>query len=496
MPRPSRREAAIATKSDFLAYVVLGFIFCLSAFASTYYVSASTGSDSNTGSEQSAWQNGTNQDKHFLSEDYARVERPYGPYLDISTYEYEKDFIPTRVKNVQVSGDTITWKKIKTASSYTIKVMNNKGKKIRLIKKIKTNSYTFTNLKANKKYKIKIKAKRVRNSIIYFGPYSKIKSFTTGATSEFLMGGTISGLSGTVVLQNNATDDLTLTANGSFAFTTELKNGDTYDITVSKQPYGKYCTITNGSGTTNSADVTNVLVECVAKRGMYVDNFDTILGVSTKEDALFDFIVDNSITYLVLYDLHLLWSQQDDLNDFIGKAKNLYGIEEIAAAGENTPFFENVIAYNNTHANKFDVLNLEYEYWNNDPRDPDNYYDKLDDMQTLANANGLLVEAYIGWPTEAEMAGIVSRVDRLLIHAYVTTPVNAADYLNERLGWIDNEENLPIVWVIFSVEAEFMGPWIAANSIEEAEEIVMTGLEDNGQDLLIEAFHYFTYTKF
>ncbi len=39
---------------------------------------------------------------------------------------------------------------------------------------------------------------------------------TSEDVSDFSVGGTVSGLSGTLVLQNNGMDDLTLNENGSF----------------------------------------------------------------------------------------------------------------------------------------------------------------------------------------------------------------------------------------------------------------------------------------
>ncbi|MCP4963860.1 MAG: hypothetical protein GY926_01350, partial [bacterium] len=70
-------------------------------------------------------------------------------------------------------------------------------------------------------------------------------------------------LTGTLVLQNNGGDDLILTADGAFAFTTALADGSAYDVTVLTQPAGQICTITTGSGTLAGADVTNVAANCV-----------------------------------------------------------------------------------------------------------------------------------------------------------------------------------------------------------------------------------------
>ena len=52
------------------------------------------------------------------------------------------------------------------------------------------------------------------------GPVTTV--VVTCGTSGFTIGGTVTGLSGTVVLQDNGGDDATVTANGAFAFATRL----------------------------------------------------------------------------------------------------------------------------------------------------------------------------------------------------------------------------------------------------------------------------------
>ncbi len=79
------------------------------------------------------------------------------------------------------------------------------------------------------------------------------------------VGGTISGLSGTVVLENNGANDLSTSANGTFAFSTPLAEGAAYDVTVETNPTGQTCSVTNPSGTVAGADVTNVSVTCVTQ---------------------------------------------------------------------------------------------------------------------------------------------------------------------------------------------------------------------------------------
>ena len=81
----------------------------------------------------------------------------------------------------------------------------------------------------------------------------------------FTVGGTISGLSGTVVLENNGGNDLSTSANGAFAFSTPLAQGAAYNVTVQTNPSGQTCTVANPSGTVAAANVTNVSVTCVTQ---------------------------------------------------------------------------------------------------------------------------------------------------------------------------------------------------------------------------------------
>jgi hypothetical protein len=102
------------------------------------------------------------------------------------------------------------------------------------------------------------------------------------AASSFTVGGSVSGLSGTVVLQDNGGDDLSVTANGSFTFATSLASGAAYAVTVKTNPSGQTCTVSSGSGTVGTANVTNVAVTCAASSGLTVSYVSTdTSGVAT-----------------------------------------------------------------------------------------------------------------------------------------------------------------------------------------------------------------------
>jgi len=91
----------------------------------------------------------------------------------------------------------------------------------------------------------------------------------TCSVSGFTIGGTLSGLNGgTVVLENNGGDDLSLTANGAFTFATPVAAGASYAVTVKTQPAGQSCMVSSGTGTAN-ANVTTVSVACAPLITMY-----------------------------------------------------------------------------------------------------------------------------------------------------------------------------------------------------------------------------------
>ena len=88
----------------------------------------------------------------------------------------------------------------------------------------------------------------------------------------YTVSGNVSGLSGTIVLQNNSGSDQTLTSDGSFSF--RVASSAKYNVRVKTQPNGK-CTVSNGSGTVG-ADVDNVSVGC----WVFVDGGGSSTGVN------------------------------------------------------------------------------------------------------------------------------------------------------------------------------------------------------------------------
>ncbi len=105
----------------------------------------------------------------------------------------------------------------------------------------------------------------------------------------FTVGGLLSGLnSGTqVTLENNGADQLTLKANGPFAFSAAVAEGGKYDVTVSGQPTGETCTVSNGSGTASS-DVTSVQVTCSASTSTSYTIGGTLSGLASGASVILE----------------------------------------------------------------------------------------------------------------------------------------------------------------------------------------------------------------
>lgn len=76
---------------------------------------------------------------------------------------------------------------------------------------------------------------------------------------------------GTLVLQNNGGDDLTINSTdpdfnqgGAFAFKKQLEDQKKYKVTVKSDPDATFCTVNDGEGTVDGQDVVSIRVICVS----------------------------------------------------------------------------------------------------------------------------------------------------------------------------------------------------------------------------------------
>lgn len=192
-----------------------------------------------------------------------------------------------------------------------------------------------------------------------------------GGGGGYSVGGTITylaGSSGSLVLQNNNGDNLTV-SNGdqTFTFATKLANGDSYRVTaesftVNASTIGWACKVTNGaSGVISGANVTSIEVTC--GRDVKLNSF----GASVTGQGV----------------VTLLYQAEDSAgNPISGLNINDFVVEEDAAAISTTESFKDIVP--NT--------DLRYEINTVLMIDISGSIDATQLAQVKAAANGLVID--------------------------------------------------------------------------------------------------------
>ncbi len=82
--------------------------------------------------------------------------------------------------------------------------------------------------------------------------------------TTYSVGGTVSGLpaGASFIIENNRTETLTISTNGTFKFATRLASGSTFGLTITKQPAEVLCSAMNGAGKLESENVANITINC------------------------------------------------------------------------------------------------------------------------------------------------------------------------------------------------------------------------------------------
>lgn len=221
-------------------------------------------------------------------------------------------------------------------------------------------------------------------------------------------------------------------------------------------------------------DRVNAIVDLY--KGLYVDGFQSILGDSAQENKLLKWCNQKGFNAISLHELNIIFANGQDaqLANFIKKARIDYGIQEVSAVRGSSANFNQNATYDASRADlneRFNVYNLENEWWNNGSSCNFNCYTTiLQTMQQKADAAypKIIKEAYIGWfqnPNKPanQAATLVLNLDRLLIHDYRTAPDFA--YLQERLSYIGqaakNKNKVFDIITIFSAEQIFMGNYFS-----------------------------------
>ncbi len=274
------------------------------------------------------------------------------------------------------------------------------------------------------------------------------------------------------------------------------------------------------------------------RKGLYVNDFKNIIGDPVQEDALLEFAQQEGFNYLLLYNLYFIHRLKFEINHvasaaplaaFIKKAKSKYGIVEVGGVGETFNSFNVIGQYNVQHDDpleRFDVYNLEFEFWNT--KLVDNYYcsaylekndlgcstddafefylKQLQQIQTLAHSHGIKSETYIGKPNKTQCQLIGQNCDRVLVHFYRKSDVykngnSIYNYKKDRIENLAPTEGALSVMPIFSSRSNHMGPWLEEQLMDQALETFMFGQngydDDNGDwknHVRIEGVQWYRYT--
>jgi Secretion system C-terminal sorting domain len=262
-----------------------------------------------------------------------------------------------------------------------------------------------------------------------------------------------------------------------------------------------------------------------AVRGFYLTGLGGWLNDQSEENDILEYAQGNGFNYILLYDLgDLNWNSSTEKNQlaaFIKKAKTQYGIDEVGGVVEYEGYAaQKLIPYNNTRNSsneKFDVINMEFEFWVSSSisnsycskfLDPNGYscdksgawafawseFKKLDD---LCAANGLISEYYLGWPDLTQMQKLAGRADRLLLSAYRPTDSDIYTYSKQRLKDIASIGGVTKVHTLMSAQSSFMGPWLNTHPQTRPYQTISAALAaETGSfknNINMQGYHWFTY---
>lgn len=128
---------------------------------------------------------------------------------------------------------------------------------------------------------------------------ANVSNVSINCIDTYSIGGSVSNLIGSLVLQNNGGDSLTITADSGFVFPAQITNGTAYNITLSQQPSDQICSISNGSGSVNASDITNITVICTTAYniGGIVSGLNGTLVIQNNASDALTIVAGGSFTF-------------------------------------------------------------------------------------------------------------------------------------------------------------------------------------------------------
>src|SRR3954468_5584924 len=124
----------------------------------------------------------------------------------------------------------------------------------------------------------------------------------TCVSANFTISAAATGLVGTLVLQDDKTDQLTFTTNNTQTFATAYASGSTYSVTIQTQPTGQTCSLSSNASGTITSNIT-VTATCVSSFTISV-TATGLVGTLTVQDSKNDtlnFTTNNTQTFASTY---------------------------------------------------------------------------------------------------------------------------------------------------------------------------------------------------
>lgn len=262
-------------------------------------------------------------------------------------------------------------------------------------------------------------------------------------------------------------------------------------------------------------------------RGFYLSGIGTWLGNSTKENAILSYAQGNGYNYINFYDLGSVnWNsstEKNQLASFMSRGRTQYGILQFGAIVEVYSFLtNNIIPYNKSRNNsneKFDVINLEFEFWVSSSisssycskfLSPNGYscdtagafkfaWKQFKLIDSACAALGLISEVYLGWPNKGQIQKLASIADRILLHAYRPTDSDVYSYSKIRLSNIAGVGAGKKVIPLFSGEPDFMGSWLNSHPISRPYQTYARDLAAETasfkNNISLQGYHWFKYDE-
>jgi hypothetical protein len=263
-------------------------------------------------------------------------------------------------------------------------------------------------------------------------------------------------------------------------------------------------------------------------RGLLVGELYSIVTDTTKTQEFLNFVKKHRFTELTFYTggplaTRVIPTKQQEFKALLEKVR-AQGVTFVAIAVGGKTEMDRITAFLTTYSVKIDGLWLEYEWWNNKPRDFANAVEILKYMRYKSEV-GTVIGAYIGWTEPEEMTTLLKVVDRVYIHSYVDNGSKLYNYMKTRLDQIRAAAPENLVKVIPIISAEwlppeicnlgpstpgysdnmcFLGPWLKANgafvgaetafkAAERSDRPTLTGIKTWRNYAKIAGFYYFSY---